>query len=282
VQLDQSTSPWQRDPNSAPDQLELFTSADESRLQFTLTLRTAARSVPAKLSADFNALCESLRTHVPELTGASIAILPQLSGPRSRRNEQPRSGPVWGKPGLNYRVADVDYWVPRAAFFQVNRFLIPDLLSLVTANRTGRLAFDLYAGVGLFSRVLAASFAHVTATEIAEPAATALAATKLGNLNAIKATTLDFLHAAAVGRDRPDLIILDPPRTGAGSQVCALLVRINAPTLVYVSCSPQTLAADLTTLVASDYRLSALHLFDLFPQTCTSKPLPSSLAQPRS
>jgi 23S rRNA (uracil1939-C5)-methyltransferase len=267
AQLNQSPSLWLRDPRCTPDQLELFASADESLLQFTLTLRTAARSVPAKLSADFSALCDALRTRLPELTGTAIAILPLRSPQRSRRNEQPRPGPIWGKPGLSYRVAETAYWVPRAAFFQVNRFLIPNLLSLVTANRRGQLAFDLYAGVGLFSRVLAANFAHVTAVEIAEPAASALAATKLGNLHAIKATTLDFLRNAVVSRDHPDLIVLDPPRSGAGSQVCALLARINAPTLVYVSCSPQTLAADLTTLASSGYRLRELHLFDLFPQT---------------
>jgi len=129
------------------------------------------------------------------------------------------------------------------------------------------LAFDLYAGVGLFSRALVAGFAQVTAVEIAEPAAAALAATKLKNLHAVKATTLDFLRVAVLDRERPDLVVLDPPRTGAGSEVCALLARINAPRLIYVSCSPERLPADLAALTASGYRLDELHLFDLFPQT---------------
>jgi 23S rRNA (uracil1939-C5)-methyltransferase len=205
------------------------------------------------------------------LTGAGIAILPTLSKDRSRRNEQPRPGPTWGKPGLTYRVAEIDYWVPRTAFFQVNRFLLPELLSLATNNRTGQLAFDLYAGVGLFSRAIAARFTQVTAVELAEPAATALASTKLPNLHAVKAATLDFLRVAVLQRDRPDLIVLDPPRTGAGPEVCALLARIAAPTLVYVSCSPETLPSDLQTLTTladpSGYTLAELHLFDLFPQT---------------
>jgi 23S rRNA (uracil1939-C5)-methyltransferase len=223
--------------------------------------------LPSKLSAEFNALCEALRSRIPELTGAGIALLPLLSKQRSRRNEQPRPGSTWGSPGLIYRVGEADYWVPRGAFFQVNRFLIPDLLALVTDKRGGQLAFDLYAGVGLFSRALASRFAQVSAVEIAEPAATALAASKLKNLRAIKATTLDFLRAAVVERDRPELIVLDPPRTGAGAEVCGLLGRIAAPTLVYVSCSPETLPADLSILAAAGYRVDELHLFDLFPQT---------------
>jgi 23S rRNA (uracil1939-C5)-methyltransferase len=278
--INEQPTTWLRNPHQMPDQLEIFTTAEESRLQFTLYLRTAAKSVPAKLPADFTALCEALRTRVPELIGAGISLLPTLSTQRSRRAEQPRPGPTWGSPGLNYSVSQpatnnlqpaTSYWVPRGAFFQINRFLLPELLEIVTANRSSGLAFDLYAGVGLFSRALAAHLAQVTAVEIAEPAASALAATKLPNLRAVKATTLDFLRAAVLERDRPGLIVLDPPRSGAGSEVCALLARISAPTLVYVSCSPETLPSDiqaLTTLAGpSGYTLAELHLFDLFPQT---------------
>jgi 23S rRNA (uracil1939-C5)-methyltransferase len=262
-----------------PDQLELFTTADESRLQLTLFLRTAAKSLPKDLSVAFSAFCEALHTRILELTGAvltgaGIALLPHASPSRSRRAETIRSGPAWGSPGLNYSIPapyndspHTSYWVPRGAFFQANRYLLPELLALVTANRTGLLAWDLYAGVGFFSRALARTFARITAVEIAEPAATALASTGLQNLATIKATTLDFLRAAILQRDRPGLIVLDPPRTGAGPELCALLARIAAPTLIYVSCSPQTLPADLKTLTASGYALAELHLVDLFPQT---------------
>ena len=321
---------WLRGPQHALDQLELFTTADESLLQLSVYLRARTKSrkkagCPTSGFSDvgpaFTALCETLRTRIPELAGAGSFLLPPKSAQRSRRAEQPRPGPTWGAPGLNYtvptpnesittheRIATQDkvvilpptlslpkgkgknprisplplpvpqlttdnqqlptaFWVPRGAFFQINRFLIPELLSLVTANRTGQLAWDLYAGVGLFSRALAPHFDRITAVEIAEPAAGALAATGLVNLRAVKATTLDFLRAAVVERDRPDLIVLDPPRSGAGPEVCELLARIAAPTLIYVSCSPEVLPADLVTLAASGYRIDALHLLALFPQT---------------
>ncbi len=272
-----ATATWLR---LNPDQLELFTTADESRLQLTLYLRASAKSLPASLSASFTTLCESLHAQVPALAGAGIALLPARSAVRSRRTEFSKPGPAWGSPGLNYFVqlesrtshpGPLTYWVPRGAFFQINRFLLPELLTLVaaaaSAARDAALVWDLYAGVGLFSRALARSFTHVTAVEIAEPAATALAQTKLSNLRAVKATTLDFLNSAVLNRDRPSAIVLDPPRTGAGSEVCALLARIAAPALVFVSCSPSALAADLAILSASGYSTSQLHLFDLFPQT---------------
>jgi 23S rRNA (uracil1939-C5)-methyltransferase len=273
--INASPAAWLRRPQFKLDQLELFTTADGSTLQFTLFLRSSARSLPAQLASAFTALCESIRTSIPQLSGASIAILPAASPTRSRRNEIARPGPAWGSSGMPYAVpggpADnsrlTTWWVPRGAFFQVNRFLIPELLSLVTSARSGPLALDLYAGVGLFSRALAQTFSRVIAVEVAEPAASALSATKLTSLHAVKATTLDFLRSAVVDRDRPDLIVLDPPRTGAGVEVCSLLARLAAPTLIYVSCSPETLPIDLGPLVRSGYSVSELHLFDLFPQT---------------
>jgi len=60
---------------------------------------------------------------------------------------------------------------------------------------------------------------------------------------------------------------MDPPRAGVGAEVCALLARVSAAEMVYVSCDPVTLARDLSILVDADYRLTELHMVDLFPQT---------------
>jgi len=80
-------------------------------------------------------------------------------------------------------------------------------------------------------------------------------------------TTVAFLQKAITQRERPDLVVLDPPRAGAGLEVCALLARIAAPHIVYVSCDPTTLARDLAALQNAGYRIDAMHLVDLFPQT---------------
>jgi 23S rRNA (uracil1939-C5)-methyltransferase len=297
-ELTRRPDPWLKRAPFTLDQLELFTSPDDAptgpQLQISLFVRTSSKSLPGKFTAAFTELCESLRSQVPALAGAGIYLLPRAG--RSRRTEQPRPGPTWGTPGLNYSLAPLEprtshlepglnYWVPRSAFFQVNRFLLPELVSLVVGNRAGvpessesaseselqkpaaGTAWDLYAGVGLFTRALAPHFDRITAVEVAEPAFTALASTRLPNRHAVKMTTHDFLEAAVLQRDRPSLIVLDPPRTGAGPEVCELLGRVAAPTLIYVSCSPETLPADLATLAASGYTVAALHLLDLFPQT---------------
>jgi len=78
---------------------------------------------------------------------------------------------------------------------------------------------------------------------------------------------VEFLRSAVVQRERPQLIVMDPPRAGVGAEVCALLTRVSAPEIVYVSCDPVTLARDLKSLTAAGYNLVELHMVDMFPQT---------------
>ena len=82
--------------------------------------------------------------------------------------------------------------------------------------------------------------------------------------------TLDFLQRGGTG-ERPDLIVVDPPRAGLGAEVTALLSEIAAPEIVYVSCDPATLARDLRALCdareGARYVIDQITLADLFPQT---------------
>jgi 23S rRNA (uracil1939-C5)-methyltransferase len=252
LQLARRFQPWA----DSAEEIELFTSGDEKKLQMQLFVRRQ----PAK---GFKELCEALREQLPELTGAGVQIM-QSSG-RGRKSLQVQQGLSWGAEGLNYAAKDETYWVSRGSFFQVNRFMVAPLIELVIATRAGKLAWDLYAGAGLFSRFLAKRFTNVVAVEAAA-----------GDLDvnfrgtgrrAITATTVEFLRRAAIERDLPDLIVMDPPRAGVGAEVCALLARVKAQELVYVSCNPSTLGRDLRAMVDSGYTLNQLHLVDMFPQT---------------
>jgi len=157
--------------------------------------------------------------------------------------------------------------VSAGGFFQVNRFLLPELVRLVTAGRNGLIAWDLYAGVGLFSRVLAEGFGQVIAVEGNTQAIKDLASAKVANVRGLPVSVGSFLREAVVGRERPDLVVLDPPRAGLGKVEAGLLAKLQVPQIVYVSCDPTTLARDLRVMVDSGYDLAELHLVDLFPQT---------------
>jgi 23S rRNA (uracil1939-C5)-methyltransferase len=242
--------------------VEIF--GDESRLQMSFF----AHDAEAVRREDFAGFCERVKAAVPELAGAGVEMDPDLT----RRARRAWDGASWGAAGLAYEAAGYGYWVSRGAFFQVNRFLVDELVRLATSGRSGELAWDLYAGVGLFSRALAERFAEVVAVEGAEVSARDLAGMARGlktpgTIKPIHAATLDFLRAQVTQRKRPELIVMDPPRAGVGVEGCKLLGRMRVTEIVYVSCDPATLARDLKVLTGAGYGVQEMHLVDLFPQT---------------
>jgi 23S rRNA (uracil1939-C5)-methyltransferase len=248
---------------NAASEVELFCSDDLSRIQMTLLCAPRTKVKQGSLERCFAALQKASS----QIVGVGAIASDLRTGPTGRTLA------AVGAAGLNYRVLDETYWISRGGFFQVNRFLLETLVKLVCEEngqaRNGTLAWDLYAGVGLFSRVLAKTFEQVIAVEASATAAAdnRTAMRKLGSTrDVVNATTLDFLRSAVLQRERPELIVLDPPRAGAGVEVCELLLRIAPPQMVYVSCDPTTLARDLQILIA-EYRIARLDLVDLFPQT---------------
>lgn len=234
-------------------EISLFCNADESAL--LVSLRAKGFSKP-KLG-DF---AESLKESSPELRG--VELVPETSGATGTR-----AVACWGEPFLQYHAAGVDYRVDNGAFFQVNRWLVDDLVRLVTQGKTGSLAWDLFAGVGLFARQLASRFQSVLAVESAPASIAALQANLAGTSGqAVQADTLSFLRRP-VQSARPDCIVVDPPRTGLGAEVTRRLSDLEAPSLIYISCDPATLARDLRALIAGGYAIESLTLVDLFPQT---------------
>lgn len=170
-----------------------------------------------------------------------------------------------GETALVYETKLARYRVSAGAFFQVNRFLIDELVGIVTKGASGKLAIDLYAGVGLFSTVLAKSFAQVIAVEASQTSLSDLRQNASPEVKAVLATTDQYL-GQALGL-RPDLVVADPPRGGLGESVVRGLGKLEAPLITYVSCDPSTLARDLGLLVSMGYQIHGAHLVDMFPQT---------------
>ena len=240
-------------------EIELFCNAEMSQLQITVLCKTSKQLSAASFQRAFGCLQQDL----PELIGAGALKI----HPRTGQVQQELAS--WGAAGLTYEVASERYWVARGGFFQVNRFLLPTMVDLVCSDQRGHAAWDLFAGVGLFASVLARSFEQVTAVEANSIAARELASSlkRLGPQHrAVEAVSVDFLRGAVLQRERPELVVLDPPRAGAGVEVCQLLMRLAPEQIAYVSCDPVTLGRDLATL-QSRYKIEALHLVDLFPQT---------------
>ncbi|MGB9606457.1 MAG: class I SAM-dependent RNA methyltransferase, partial [Bryobacteraceae bacterium] len=168
---------------------------------------------------------------------------------------------------LEYAAAGELYRVGHRSFFQVNRFLLGDLVSCALEGAEGSSALDLYAGVGLFSLPLARRFARVTAVESSAWAAADLEHNAARAGLAIQVCRQDAAAFLAGQSQAPDFVLADPPRSGLGREVGRELLRLKPRRLTVVSCEPATLARDLAHLAGGGYRIERLALVDLFPQT---------------
>jgi len=240
-------------PTMRPSELVLFCNGDESAL-----LATVFVTFPQK--GGFDDVAKGLSERIPELSSIEL-VLEDRPGRQSRRLA------FWGETSFTYPAGGFSYRVGHGAFFQVNRWLVDALLERVTASHKGKVAWDLFAGVGLFAHRLALNFERVIAVESASAATPHLAENLRGTGGTtVAAETLIFLR----GRnrdDRPELIVADPPRAGLGEETTSLVANTNTPFLVYVSCDPATLARDLRALIGAGYKLESITLADLFPQT---------------
>ncbi|HEY9137307.1 MAG TPA: 23S rRNA (uracil(1939)-C(5))-methyltransferase RlmD [Terriglobus sp.] len=248
--------------------MELFTDAEEQSVQISVHVDATVANVSRNAPAQLRTLCDVLSSEFPQLVGAGLsAAAPDTSQSKRVQATQRVEIARWGKPQLRYTVAGRAYDVTRTAFFQVNRFLTEEMVRLIVGHRSGRLAYDLFAGAGLFSVALAERFDLVVAVEIGEPAVSDLKAhlAALGaNHRVVHATTQNFLECAS---QQPDLVVMDPPRAGVALPALRSLIRLRPAEIVYVSCDAGTFARDAKTLIEGGYAMVALHLLDLFPQT---------------
>jgi 23S rRNA (uracil1939-C5)-methyltransferase len=166
-------------------------------------------------------------------------------------------------------IGDLAAWTRKAtSFFQGNRYLTGTLVSGVLAVSEGERVVDLYAGVGLFSVALAARGSTVLAVEGDRSAAADLESNAGPWRERLRVLRAPIERVVTEPLDPvPDVVIVDPPRTGISADAVRGLITWRAPRVVYVSCDPPTLARDAARLVESGYRLASVEALDLFPNT---------------
>jgi 23S rRNA (uracil1939-C5)-methyltransferase len=168
-------------------------------------------------------------------------------------------------------IASMDYGFGVRSFFQANRLLVEELVRVAIGEAQGKVAVDLYAGVGLFTLQLARRFEQVYAVEGNRAAANHgvenARANGLSNVRYEAISVEAWLKYKAAALPGPDLVLLDPPRAGVGPQVIERLAAIAPPAITYISCDPATLARDLRLLLDHRYHIVSLTALDMFPQT---------------
>jgi 23S rRNA (uracil1939-C5)-methyltransferase len=155
--------------------------------------------------------------------------------------------------------------VSAGSFFQVNRFLVRELVQTVVGDFHGKIALDLYAGVGLFGAHLSKRFDQVFAVESSPNSGADLQANAVKNVVPVRSTAEGFLPRCI--NMQPDLVVVDPPRAGLGAKATQLMAALRVKRIVYVSCDPATLSRDVRLFLETGYHVEQVHLVDLFPQT---------------
>src|SRR6267378_3071622 len=255
---------------AAVEEIELFADAADERL---LAWAFCASEADTR-GRDLLRWAEALERELPEISGMTFFSSRRRSSESRLEDDAPMDPKALAQSGataIRYRTKNHEYQVSAGAFFQVNRYLTDELVSVVTGDARGDLALDLYAGVGLFSAALAQNFHHILGVEASQTSHADFVQNVPANVKAVGARTEDYLKTYYLRsrpvRKRPDLVVLDPPRTGAGKVVIRSLAELGAARIRYVSCDPATLARDIVPLLAARYHIEEAHLFDLFPET---------------
>ncbi|RLV09819.1 RNA methyltransferase [Streptomyces griseocarneus] len=180
---------------------------------------------------------------------------------------------VHGRPFVRERADDRTYRVGEGGFWQVHPKAADTLVKAVMQGlmpRKGDMALDLYCGVGLFAGALGERVGDKGAVLGIESGKRAVEDAR-HNLQDLERVRIEQGKVESVlprtGIEQADIIVLDPPRAGAGKQTVRHLASLGARRIAYVACDPAALARDLKYFAEEGYAPTMLRAFDLFPMT---------------
>ncbi len=205
--------------------------------------------------------------------GATTVSSNLNDGPESRLLGT-RTLHVSGPDRIDERIGDVHYCISPTAFFQTSPYAAGELVRLVReflACKASDVIADLYCGGGLFSLALCGHAREVIGIE-ESPVAIADAEAgqrrnRVRNVRFVRGPVEAQMQRLGAGLPKPDLVVLDPPREGAGAEVLQRIATLRPRKVAYVACDPSALARDLRLLHAHGYAAKRVVPVDMFPQT---------------
>ncbi|CCQ97087.1 Uncharacterized RNA methyltransferase CTC_01941 [[Clostridium] ultunense Esp] len=157
------------------------------------------------------------------------------------------------------------------SFFQTNTFGAERLYSIVRdfiEDEKTNIVFDLYSGTGTIAQILSPVCEKVIGIEIIEEAVEmAIENAKLNGLHNVDFISGDVFEEVDKLKEKPDLIIIDPPRDGIHPKAINKIINFAPQTFIYVSCNPITLVRDLKIFMDKGYKIDKMKLMDMFPRT---------------
>jgi 23S rRNA (uracil1939-C5)-methyltransferase len=198
---------------------------------------------------------------------------------RPRADHRPAARPesrqlIAGRPWIEETILGIRYRISAQAFFQVNPRQAACLFAAVRdlAALTGQEeVLDLYCGTGAVALQLASAARRITGIEIdaaaVRDAKSNAAINQIRNARFLAGSAETEVPRLLAQGFAPDLVVLDPPRSGCTPAVLTALIQLDPARVLYISCDPATLARDIARLQPAGYRVTAVQPVDMFPWT---------------
>ena len=187
---------------------------------------------------------------------------------------------LYGKDSIVEEILGLRFKISPFSFFQTNtkgcevlytkarEYIMSTGIMADGSSTTGKVVFDLYSGTGTIAQMMAGSAEKVIGIEIVEEAVDAARENaKLNGLDNCEFIAGDVLKAIDLTTDKPDLIIVDPPRDGINPKALEKILAFNVNEIVYISCKPTSLARDLEMITDRGYEVKRACCVDQFPGT---------------
>lgn len=178
---------------------------------------------------------------------------------------------LWGTDVITEKLLGLTFHITPFSFFQTNSRgaeVLYDTVRSYIGETKDKVVFDLYSGTGTIAQVLAPAAKHVTGVEIVpEAVESAKASAKLNGLSNCSFLCGDVLKVVGELEEKPDLIVLDPPREGVNPKAMPKIIGFGVKRIVYIACKATSLVRDLQPLQMAGYRVEKLCGVDLFPGT---------------
>ena len=207
-----------------------------------------------------------------ELDGSVCGILHSVNDGLADVVKSDEMRLLYGRDFFMEKLFDLEFKVSVYSFFQTNSAGAEKLYSIVkefAGDVADKTVFDLYCGTGTIGQIMAeAGSKKVIGIELIEEAV--VAANENAKRNHLENCTFlagDVLKMVDELEERPDLIIVDPPRDGIHPKAIGKIIAFGAPEIVYVSCKPTSLARDLEIFQQEGYQVERVKLMDMFPRT---------------
>jgi len=206
-----------------------------------------------------------------DLNGNIVGILHSLNDDPADAVKAERIDMLHGKDFFFEEILGQIFKITTFSFFQTNSFGAEVLYSIVRdyiGDTKDKNIFDLYSGTGTIAQILAPVAGKVTGVEIVpEAVESAKMNAGLNGLSNCDFICGDVLKVLDELKDKPDIIVLDPPREGIHPKALTKIIGYGVDKIVYVSCKPTSLARDLEVLNANGYKLVKVKCCDMFPWT---------------